>query len=132
MGSIALDQGASGRVEYERETGGIVKVRFVGDIDIDLLHQSSDKIAEEVKAGRRRIMVCVAEANPLFTPIEVVDEFHRVFAGPVRGTKFAYVSPENLFGKHFMLIEAAAFNAGINVAFKTSEDAARDWLKSDS
>lgn len=127
----APDQGAGGRVEYEHRTDGIVQVRFAGDIDFDLLQTSSDRILEFIQSGCGQFMLLVGHATPYFTPIEVVDEFHRAFRTPVRGIRFAYVAPENLFGKHFMLIEAAAFNAGIAAAFITDEAEALAWLKAD-
>jgi hypothetical protein len=131
MAPTALDHSASGRVEYEHLTDGIFRLTFIGDIDVDLLQQSSDRIVDVLNSGGRRVMLRIADANPLFSPIEVVDEFHRAFATPVHATKFASVSPENLFGRYFMLIEAAAFNAGVTVKFVPDEDAARDWLTRD-
>ncbi|WP_420434771.1 hypothetical protein [Hyphobacterium sp.] len=131
MNRTAPDQGAGGRVEYEHRSDGIIEVTFAGDIDFDLLQVSSDKILEFIQSGCRHFLLQVAHAYPLFTPIDVMDEFHRAFHTPVRGVRFAYVAPKNLFGKHFMLIEAAAFNAGITVIFKTNETEAIAWLKAD-
>ena len=111
-----------------RQDGDILLVRYVGDISLAFVEQTTDAIINDIEAGTRRILYLVEDSRPLFTPAELTDEVRRVGRAGNRQARFAYLAPEAMFDKHFMLIEAAAFNEGVKVKFFSDESEARAWL----
>ena len=111
MSQTAPRSDAEGRVEYERQDDFLV-VRYLGDISLDRLQRSSDMIVEYLNSDVRRFLVIVGEATPHFSPVDIVDEYKRTSHAFVHGARLAYVAPQNMFAKHFMMIEVAAFKIG--------------------
>ncbi|QNL20082.1 hypothetical protein HXX25_12530 [Hyphobacterium sp. CCMP332] len=58
----------------------------------------------------------------------MLDEVRRIGRIGGRRARFCYLVPENMFTRHFMLIEAATFSDGIQVKFLSDEAEARAWL----
>lgn len=111
-----------------RQDEDILQVRYVGDISLAFVEQTADAIIEDIEAGSRRILYLVEDSVPQFSPAELTDEVRRVGRAGNKQARFAYLAPENMFDKHFMLIEAAAFNEGVMVKFFSDEAEARAWL----
>jgi hypothetical protein len=131
MTQAAHDPETDGRVVFEHEENGILRVRYTGDITLDLAEKSGDIILDHLKAGTRRILYDVAGSTPVFSPVALLDEVRRIGRAGGREARFCYLAPENMFTRHFMLIEAAAFNEGIRVKFLSDEAAAKAWLTGD-
>ena len=124
----AHDPNTDGRVVFELQENDILFVRFTGDITLDLAVRAGDTIIAHLVEGVRRLLYDVADSTPVFTPVSLLDEVRRVGIAGGPKSRFCYLAPENMFTKHFMLIEAAAFNDGIQVKFMSDEAAARAWL----
>lgn len=131
MTQAAHDPETDGRVVFEHEENGILRVRYTGDITLELTTTSVDIIIEHMKEGVRRILYDVADSTPVFTPVALLDEVRRAGRAGGKNARFCYLAPENMFTRHFMLIEAAAFNDGIRVKFLSDEAAAKAWLTGD-
>ena len=128
MTHAAHDPNTDGRVVFELQENDILFVRFTGDITLDLAVRAGDTIIAHLAEGVRRLLYDVADSTPVFTPVSLLDEVRRVGIAGGPKSRFCYLAPENMFTKHFMLIEAAAFNDGIQVKFMSDEAAARAWL----
>jgi len=124
----AHDPNTDGRVVFELQENDILFVRFTGDITLDLAVRAGDTIIAHLAEGVRRLLYDVADSTPVFTPVSLLDEVRRVGIAGGPKSRFCYLAPENMFTKHFMLIEAVAFNDGIQVKFMSDEAAARAWL----
>jgi len=131
MLQTAHDPDTDGRVVFELQEDGILVVRYTGDITLDLTEKSGDILLQHIAAGVRRILFDVAGCTPVFTPVSVLDEVRRIGRAAGKEARFCYLAPENMFTRHFMLIEAAAFNDGINVKFLADENEAKAWLIGD-
>ncbi len=131
MTQTAHDPETDGRVVFEIQENDILRVCYTGDITLDLVEKSVDIIIQHMAAGVRRILYDIAGSNPVFTPVALLDEVRRAGRAGGRDARFCYLAPENMFTRHFMLIEAAAFNEGIRVKFLADEAEARAWLTED-
>jgi len=131
MDRAANDVDTDGRVIFELQENDILFVQYTGEITLDLAIQSGDTIIRYLAAGVRRVLYDVADSTPVFTPVSLLDEVRRVGLAGGRKTRYCYLAPENMFTRHFMLIEAAAFNDGIQISFKSDEAEARAWLIDD-
>lgn len=128
MAQIAHDPATGGRVVFELQENDILRVRYIGDISLDFVIETSDHVIEHLEGGIRRILYDVGASNPVFSPVSLLDEVRRIGRAGGRRARFCYLAPENMFTRHFMLIEAAAFNDGIQVKFLSDEAEARSWL----
>lgn len=130
MENVAHDADSSGCVSFEHQDDDILFARFSGDFSFEFAKDCGDRIIVRIKNGARRVLYNVSEANPLFSPTSLTDEVRRIGDAGNRLARFAYLAPENRFAKYFMLIEAAAFNDGIQVEFFSDDAEARAWLTS--
>lgn len=128
MVQLAKHSRTGGSVAFDLQSDGILFVRYTGPITLEFTAESADYIIEQIEKGVRAVLYDVGESTPEFTPVSLLDEVRRVGRAGNRMARFAYLAPENMFTKHFMLIEAAAFNDGIQVKFFSDEDEARTWL----
>jgi hypothetical protein len=128
MAITAHDPHSDGRVVFDLQENDILNVHFSGDISLDFVIEASDRIAEHLERGIRRILYDIGMSNPVFTPVSFLDQVRRL--GRLGGSRarFCYLAPANMFTKHFMLIEAVAFNDGIQVKFLSDAAEARAWL----
>lgn len=131
MLQTAHDPDTDGRVVFEFEENDILRVCHTGDITLDLAERSGDILLQHITAGVRRILFDVAGCTPVFTPVSLLDEVRRIGRAAGKEARFCYLAPENMFTRHFMLIEAAAFNDGIYVKFLADEAEAKAWLIGD-
>lgn len=131
MTQTAHDPETDGRVVFEPQENGILLVRYTGDITLDLVETTGDIIIQHLETGARRFLFEVRESNPVFSPVALLDEVRRIGRAGGREARFCYLAPENMFTRHFMLIEAAAFNDGIRVKFLSDAAEARAWLLED-
>jgi hypothetical protein len=130
MKNVARDTESSGCVSFEHQDDDILVVRFIGDVSFEFAKDCGDTVIEQINNGTRRVLYNVAESNPLFAPTSLTDEVRRIGGAGNKQARFAYLAPENMFARHFMLIEAAAFNDGIQVKFFSDDAEARAWLTS--
>ncbi|WP_394693086.1 hypothetical protein [Hyphobacterium sp.] len=128
MTNVAHDPNTDGRVVFDLQENDILLVHYIGDISLDFVLATSDRIVGHIENGVRRILYDVGDSRPQFTPVSLLDEVRRVGRAGGRRARFCYLAPENMFTRHFMLIEAAAFNDGIQVKFLSDEAEARAWL----
>ncbi|MEE2526965.1 STAS/SEC14 domain-containing protein [Hyphobacterium sp. HN65] len=132
MTDVLHDPETGGSAELTRRDGGILQIRYAGSISLAFVEKTADRIITRIEDGARRILYLVEDSTPLFTPAELTDEVRRVGRAGNRQARFAYLAPEDMFTKHFMLIEAAAFNEGVTVKFFSDKAAARAWLTEDN
>jgi len=130
MENVAHDTESSGCVSFEHQDNDILFVRYSGDVSLKFIEDNAEFIIDHIENGGRRILYDVAESVPQFSPVSLTDEVRRVGRAANKQARFAYLAPENMFTRHFMLIEAAAFNDGIQVKFFSDDAAARAWLTS--
>ncbi len=128
MAQTAHDPATGGRVVFELQENDILLVHYIGDISLDFVLQTSDHIVEQIEKGIRRILYDVGAFHPVFAPVALLDEVRRIGRIGGRKARFCNLAPENMFTKHFMMIEAAAFNDGIEVKILSDEAEARAWL----
>lgn len=128
MAKLNHDPETDGRVVFDHLENDILLVHYTGEVSLDFVMKSADYIISKIERGLRRVLYNVGESTPLFSPVDLLDEFRRVGRAGGKSARFAYLAPENMFTKHFMLIEAAAYNEGIEVKFFSDEDAAKAWL----
>lgn len=128
MAQTAHDPATGGRVVFELQENDILRVLYTGDISLDFVIETSDHIVEHLERGIGRILYDVGASNPVFSPVSLLDEVRRIGRIGGRRARFCYLAPENMFTRHFMLIEAAAFNDGIEVKFLSDEAEACAWL----
>ncbi|WP_421789857.1 hypothetical protein [Hyphobacterium sp.] len=119
----------NGRVVFDNLENDILIAQFSGEIDLDFAIESADYIIEYIESGARRLLYNLGEAIPVFSPVVLMDEVRRIGRAAGKSARFAYLAPEDMFARHFMLIEAAAFNDGIDVKFFSDMSEARKWLK---
>lgn len=129
MAEIARDPQSDGCVVLELQAGDVLLARFTGSVSLAFAEQTFNRIIGHIEAGCRRILYDVGNSVPTFSPVDVLDEVRRLGRAGGKTARFAYCAPENMFTKHFMLIEAAAFNEGIDVKFFSDIDAAMRWLR---
>jgi hypothetical protein len=125
----AHDTQSDGTAELSWQADDILVVRYTGSVSLDFVQQISDQILSRIEAGCRRVLYDVGESTPTFSPVSLLDEVRRLGRAGGKTARFAYWAPENMFSKHFMLIEAAAFNEGIEVKFTSDLEAAKIWLR---
>lgn len=129
MVRIERDPETSGRVAFDRLDDDILLVHYSGDVSLGFVEQAGDCILRLLKEGSSRVLYDVGESMPLFSPVDLLDEVRRIGQAGGKQARFAYLAPENMFTKYFMLIEAAAYNEGIEVKFFSEKTLAIEWLK---
>lgn len=128
MAKVAHSSETNGQVVFDNLEYGILLVHYTGEVPLSFVMKSADYIIDEIEKGLRRVLYSVGDSTPLFSPVDLLDEFRRVGRAGGKKARFAYLAPENMFTKHFMLIEAAAYNEGIEVRFFSDKAEAKSWL----